>query len=102
MPRPRRTSASARPRRSRRASRRARTCSATSATTAARSCSTPFAGQLGDDAFFELLRRWVADNDGTSRTSADFIDLAEEIGGQQLDEFFDAWLYADALPPEYP
>jgi aminopeptidase N len=59
-------------------------------------------GQLGDDAFFELLRRWVADNDGTSRTSADFIELAEEIGGQQLDTFFATWLYADALPPEYP
>jgi aminopeptidase N len=59
-------------------------------------------GQLGDDAFFELLRRWVADNDGTSRTSADFIALAEKIGRQELDEFFAAWLYADALPPEYP
>jgi aminopeptidase N len=59
-------------------------------------------GQLGDDAFFELLARWVADNDGTSRTTADFIALAEEISGQQLDEFFDTWLYADALPPEYP
>ena len=59
-------------------------------------------GQVGDEAFFELLRRWVADNDGASRTSADFIALAEEIAGEQLDEFFDAWLYADALPPEYP
>ena len=26
-------------------------------------------GELGDDAFFELLQRWVADNDGTSRTT---------------------------------
>jgi aminopeptidase N len=57
---------------------------------------------LGDDAFFELLQRWVGDNDGTSRTTADFIALAEDVSGQDLDEFFDTWLFADALPPEFP
>ena len=33
--------------------------------------------EIGDDAFFELLQRWVADNDGTSRTTDDFTALAE-------------------------
>ena len=33
--------------------------------------------EIGDDAFFTLLQRWVADNDGTSRTTEDFIALAE-------------------------
>jgi aminopeptidase N len=58
--------------------------------------------ELGDTTFFELLQRWVAENDGTSRTTEDFIALAEEVGDRQLDDFFDAWLFADAVPPEYP
>lgn len=57
---------------------------------------------IGDDAFFELLQRWVAANDGESRTSADFIALAEAVSGQQLGQFFDDWLYADVPPAEYP
>jgi aminopeptidase N len=58
--------------------------------------------ELGDDEFFPLLQRWVADNDGTSRTSADFIALAEEVSGRTLQGFFDDWLYAAGLPAEFP
>ena len=39
---------------------------------------------IGDDAFFELLRRWVADNNGTSRGTGEFIALAEEVAGRSL------------------
>jgi aminopeptidase N len=59
-------------------------------------------GELGDGLFFDLLQRWVADNDGASRTTADFIALAEKVADRQLDDFFDAWLFSDAVPPEYP
>jgi aminopeptidase N len=58
--------------------------------------------ELGDSRFFELLQRWVAENDGTSRTTEDFIALAEKVAQRPLDDFFDAWLFADAVPPEYP
>ncbi len=58
--------------------------------------------ELGDDAFFTLLQRWVAENNGTSRTSADFIALAEEVAGRSLTAFFDAWLYSPSVPPEWP
>ena len=57
---------------------------------------------IGDDAFFELLRRWAADNSGTSRSSLDFIALAEEVSGRSLDDFFDTWLYAANVPAAYP
>jgi aminopeptidase N len=57
---------------------------------------------IGDDAFFTLLRRWAADNEGTSRTTADFIALAEEVSEQDLTELFDDWLYANPVPAEYP
>ena len=59
-------------------------------------------GELGDEAFFTLLQRWVAENAGTSRVSADFIALAEDVAGRSLTEFFDAWLYSPSVPPTYP
>ena len=60
-------------------------------------------GELGDDAFFTLLQRWVAENDGTSRTTADFIALAEEVAGRSLDDVLRRLaVLADASPTEYP
>ena len=53
---------------------------------------------VGDDAFFELLRRWVADNNGTSRTTEDFIALAEDVSGRDLGPFFDEWLLVQPPP----
>ena len=57
---------------------------------------------VGDDEFFEILRRWVAEHVGTSQSTETFIALAEEVHGDDLTDFFDAWLFADVLPPEYP
>lgn len=57
---------------------------------------------IGDDAFFELLQRWVADNNGESRATQDFVTLAEEVSGRDLADFFDTWLFADQPPSEYP
>jgi aminopeptidase N len=53
---------------------------------------------IGDDDFFELLERWVGDNEGRSVRTADFIELAEEISGQDLDALFRAWLENAVLP----
>jgi aminopeptidase N len=57
---------------------------------------------IGDDLFFTLLQRWVTDNNGTSRTTDDFVALANEVSGQDLTEFFATWLYADTLPTSFP
>ena len=53
---------------------------------------------LGDEAFFGLLRRWVTEHRYATVTTADFIALAEQFAGQDLGEFFDAWLRALPLP----
>ena len=58
--------------------------------------------EIGDDAFFALLQRWVADNDGTSRTTEDFEALANDVAGRDLAAFFATWLDAPTLPPAYP
>ena len=58
--------------------------------------------QIGDEAFFALLQRWVADNDGASRSTDEFIALAEDVSGQALSPFFDEWLFATDVPDQYP
>lgn len=57
---------------------------------------------IGDDKFFELLQRWVAENNGNSRTTADFIELAQAIAGVPMTDFFDTWLFAEVLPNQFP
>jgi aminopeptidase N len=57
---------------------------------------------VGDEHFFAILRRWVADNNGESRRTSDFISLAEQVSGSDLTAFFHAWLYSPVVPSEYP
>jgi aminopeptidase N len=54
--------------------------------------------EVGDGAFFNILRTFTARFGGGNATTQDFISVAEEISGQQLDNFFDAWLYQMELP----
>jgi len=54
---------------------------------------------IGDDAFFQLLVTYVEEFGGGNATTNDFTSLAEDISGQDLDAFFDAWLLAGQLPP---
>ena len=53
---------------------------------------------IGDPAFFELTRTWVAEHSGGVASTADLIELAERLSGQQLDDLFDRWLRAPELP----
>jgi aminopeptidase N len=53
---------------------------------------------IGDDAFFRLLRRWIRQQAGGNATIPEFIALAEQISRQELDAFFDEWLFTPAKP----
>ena len=53
---------------------------------------------VGDDAFFALLKDWVAEHRGGSVTTDDFRAFAAERTGADLDELFDAWLTERELP----
>jgi aminopeptidase N len=55
--------------------------------------------EVGDDDFFAIIREWAASKSGGNGTTAEFIDLAEQISGQQLDDLFDLWLFTDTKPP---
>ncbi len=54
--------------------------------------------RIGDDDFFELMRRWVDEHSGDAASTDDLVALAEEVSGEQLDELFDTWLY-DLVSP---
>lgn len=54
--------------------------------------------EIGDEAFFRLLREWHARNAGEAATTAEFVALAGEIAGCDLGQFFDRWLYRAPLP----
>ncbi len=53
---------------------------------------------IGPADFSRLLRRWVAVHRNGNVTTSQFTALAEEISGEELDPFFDAWLRADHPP----
>ena len=56
---------------------------------------------VGDDAFFRIIRRWVKENDGRSVGTDDFVAIASDASGQDLSDFFDAWL-RQAPQPDLP
>lgn len=55
--------------------------------------------QVGDDAFFEILQTYAATFHDSTATTADFINVAETVSGEDLGEFFEMWLYQTDLPP---
>lgn len=57
---------------------------------------------VGDDAFFQIIRTWVAQHRYGNGTIAEFIALAELLSGQQLDELFNVWLFTPGKPATGP
>jgi peptidase M1-like protein/immune inhibitor InhA-like protein len=53
---------------------------------------------VGDADFFEILQTWTTSNAGGHVTTDDFIALAEDVSGQQLDDLFETWLFTDTKP----
>ena len=54
--------------------------------------------QVGDDAFFAILRGWIDEHRDSTASTDDFVALAEEVSGDELDDLFQAWLYDPELP----
>ena len=54
--------------------------------------------EIGDTDFFDLIQQW-ADQPNTARsTTRNFVAMAEEVSGQQLDTFFHDWLKTTTTP----
>lgn len=54
---------------------------------------------LGDDAFFDLLRDWVATFRFATVSTEDFVRTADRHAPEPIDSLIDAWLFREALPP---
>lgn len=54
--------------------------------------------RIGEASFFELLRSYATTYRHQNVSTEDFISLAEEVSGQDLDDLFQAWLYAAVVP----
>ena len=54
--------------------------------------------EIGDEAFWKLIRRWAKRKSGGHGTTAQFTGLAERVSGRQLDDLFNLWLYSPGRP----
>ena len=54
--------------------------------------------KIGDGAFFATLREWAAQHKYGNVTTPQFVALAEQQSGMQLDDFFHVWLYEPGKP----
>jgi len=55
-------------------------------------------GLIGDEAFFEGIRRYYSLHAGGNVRTVDFRKAMESAGGKDLDAFFSQWLYQPAWP----
>ncbi|WP_344590190.1 M1 family metallopeptidase [Actinomadura vinacea] len=54
--------------------------------------------KVGDEKFFDILKTWAKERRYSNATTQQFIAVAERVSGQQLDSFFNAWLYERGRP----
>ena len=56
--------------------------------------------EVGDQAFFQILRTYYDRYQYANASTEDFIAVAEEVSGQELDAFFQSWLFDREAPPK--
>jgi LPXTG-motif cell wall-anchored protein len=54
--------------------------------------------EVGDEAFFAIIKGWATENAGTAVSTTQFVDYAESVSGQDLTAFFDTWIYTAGKP----
>jgi len=54
--------------------------------------------RIGDEKFWLLLRTWLEQKSGANGTSEEFEALAAQVSGQDLTDFFTAWLRTRTKP----
>lgn len=53
---------------------------------------------MGDETFFRLLRDWHSLYAGSHASTEDFIALAVELGGEEVEPLLRSWLFEDEVP----
>jgi aminopeptidase N len=57
--------------------------------------------KVGEEMFLTIVRSWYAENRHSNVTTADFVALAERVSGQELDQFFQTWLFEEGRPESW-
>ena len=55
--------------------------------------------EIGDDAFFAILRDWPATYGGRNASFDDFEAFVNQVAGRDLTAFLDAWFRSEIRPP---
>jgi aminopeptidase N len=55
--------------------------------------------EVGDEAFFKILKTYYERYKDGNATTDDFIGVAEEVSKNDLTKFFNDWLYGEKIPP---
>jgi aminopeptidase N len=55
--------------------------------------------EVGDEAFFQILKTYFEHYKEGNATTDDFIAIAEKVSGKDLTKFFDNWLHSEKIPP---
>ncbi|MFE2144043.1 M1 family metallopeptidase [Streptomyces sp. NPDC059456] len=60
--------------------------------------------EIGEKAFDVVERRWVAEHRDATAGTSDFVRLASEVAGRDLEAFLEPWLYGKTTPamPGHP
>ena len=54
--------------------------------------------EVGDESFFGILQQYVSRFRHASAATEDFVEIAEEVSGRDLTDFFETWLYEETVP----
>ncbi|HIP48199.1 MAG TPA: M1 family peptidase [Lutibacter sp.] len=54
--------------------------------------------KIGDDKFFEILRNFYSQYKNSNASTEDFIEIVNSVTQQDLNSFFDQWLYRTDIP----
>ncbi len=55
--------------------------------------------RIGEEAFFGTLRTFLDRHQYGNAATSDFIEAAQDVSGEDLQSFFEAWLYHVEPPP---
>jgi aminopeptidase N len=55
-------------------------------------------GEVGDEAFFRILKGWVEHRFDGNGSTQDFVQHAARTAGRDLGAFFAAWLFSEVTP----
>ncbi|MEU6084153.1 M1 family metallopeptidase [Streptomyces sp. NPDC047108] len=54
--------------------------------------------EIGDDAFFAILKGWTQENAYGNASVRDFVRYAEKVSGKPLADLFETWLFTPSKP----